>query len=155
MKVSKEKLRHFYSTVGQRTQHKSYKTSEVEKYHILEETFLRSFLKPGKRVLEIGVGLGRIVDALLDWAGEIVGIDYVPEVVEAAKNKYSKFESIRIVELDICKDFNDNVRDLGKFDYVLCMFNTFGTFLKEERSVAIDNMYSFLKRGGVDSFSLQ
>ena len=58
--------------------------------HRLSETFVRFILEnkelfQGKRYLEIGIGSGNIVIALLRAGATVVGVDVVPEAVEAAR----------------------------------------------------------------------
>ena len=55
-------------------------------YHRLLEKYFSFIIPQGKRVLEIGCGSGDLLNAVKPAYG--VGIDFVPEMIEMAKQKY-------------------------------------------------------------------
>ena len=56
-------------------------------YHRLLEKYFAFIIPQGKRVLEIGCGSGDLLNAVKPAYG--VGVDFVPEMIEMAKQKYS------------------------------------------------------------------
>ena len=71
--------------------------------HELLATAIRSTIGQRKRVLELGIGTGRLAQALLkiDSTYDLVGIDFSPEMIEMAKKRLPN--NIRLVECDVAK----------------------------------------------------
>ncbi len=70
-----------------------------------EETFRqKTGLGPedvaGKRVLDVGCGMGRFADVVSRWGGEIVGID-LSLAVEAAQANLGERQNVRILQADL------------------------------------------------------
>lgn len=63
---------------------------------IVEFLDRRGALAPSARVLEIGCGIGRIVEALAARVREVVGIDLSPEMVAAARRRTAALSNARI-----------------------------------------------------------
>jgi SAM-dependent methyltransferase len=78
---------------------------------------------PSARVLDIGCGPGRVAEAVIDaGASAYVGIDLSPHMLELARARLTRFDSIELlrgdfVELDVPGAF-DVVLALGLFDYL-------------------------------------
>ncbi|MDL2265985.1 bifunctional class I SAM-dependent methyltransferase/glycosyltransferase family 2 protein [Parabacteroides sp. OttesenSCG-928-G07] len=81
--MTKETIRDFYrKTASQRE--KWNKRNRF--YHKLLEKYFSFIIPAGKRVLEVGCGSGDLLCAVKPSYG--VGIDYAPEVIKIAKEKY-------------------------------------------------------------------
>lgn len=70
-----------------------------------EETLLlKTGLKPedvkGKRILDVGCGMGRFCDVVSRWGGEIVGVD-LSLAVEAAYTNVGSRANVRILQADV------------------------------------------------------
>jgi len=80
--------------------------------------WLRRFgLRPGHRVLEIGCGAGTLTELLaeaLEPRGFVVGVDFSPMSIEAAKERLARFTNVR---LDIGDALKIEVE--GRFDVVV------------------------------------
>jgi len=72
------------------------------------------------RVLDVGVGAGRVALHLQERGQEVVGIDVSPLTVEVARRRGVK--DVRLLS------FNDIRPELGVFDSVVMMCNNFGLF---------------------------
>lgn len=101
----------------------------------------------GGRILDIGVGGGRTVKALLELSADYIGIDYVDEMVQACRAKFpgTKFEH---ADARAMPQFADTSFDLIVFAWAgICMVDHAGriAILKEIRRL--------LKPGGFFIFS--
>lgn len=100
------------------------------KRYIKEETeLLKRKLAGANRILEAGVGIGRLIPILAPKVKEFVGIDNASLMLKKAREVANKFENVRIV--------SGNVEDLSTlfppkyFDFSLCMWNTLGNVRNE------------------------
>jgi len=92
-------------------------------------------------ILEIGSGTGRILHQLESRAKRIVGIDHAKEMLRSARRRVS--DKVELIEAEAqsipLPDFS--------FDYVLCLFNTFGNFEGDQNDY-IQEMRRLLKTDG-------
>ena len=83
--------------------------------------WIYELIKPfiGKRILEIGCGIGNMTQFFLDYE-RIVAIDISPECVEIMKSKFSGRTNLTIVDYDIS---DKRVGELRKFNFdsILCI----------------------------------
>jgi SAM-dependent methyltransferase len=74
-------------------------------------------------VLDVGCGPGRVAEAVIEaGAGSYTGVDFSPHMLELARARVGRFDSVELVEgdfleLDIPRTF-DVVLALGLFDYL-------------------------------------
>ena len=59
-------------------------------YHRLLQGYFRFFIPPGSTVLELGCGLGDLLNAVQPSRG--VGVDFSPKMIERARQRYPKLE---------------------------------------------------------------
>jgi len=110
-----------------------------------EEALIDKFLDPGISILDIGCGAGRTSIALAKKGYCVVGIDLVPEMIEAAKYQ-AHFEN---EELDF-KVMDITAIELSKksFQSALFLFNGFeNIFGKWNREKALKNVWEILEPG--------
>jgi len=95
----------------------------------------------GKTALDVGCGLGVFPSFLSDYGFQVTAVDYVPEMIEAAR-KRMRGKSIQFAVADIYfLPFPDN-----SFDFVTC----FGVFQNLGKPTdALKEMFRVLKPGGV------
>ncbi|MEM7170947.1 MAG: class I SAM-dependent methyltransferase [Pseudomonadota bacterium] len=103
----------------------------------------------GKRVLELGVGGGRLSGILGDMAAEFVGIDYVPAMVEICRNRFPHLAFLEGDARDLSR-FDD-----GSFDYIIFGFNGIDTLGHEDRLIIMGEIHRVLRPGGIFCFSSQ
>jgi SAM-dependent methyltransferase len=75
-------------------------------YHKLLERYYSFIIPEGKRVMEIGCGSGNLLNAVKPAYG--LGIDFAPEVIEIARDKYPHlhFKVEDIEDLQACETFD-------------------------------------------------
>src|SRR3989338_2427511 len=79
-------------------------------YYSLLYSQYRTFIPPGKKVLEVGCATGELLNAVSPSFG--VGVDLSPRMVKIAA---SKFKNLKFFEGEISSLPADE-----KFDYVIC-----------------------------------
>lgn len=97
----------------------------------------------GERVLDIGVGVGRTTEWLQPIAGDYLGIDYVPEMVEAARAAHP---GVRFEQMD--------ARDLSSlpaesFGFVMFSFNGIDAVPPADRPRVLAQVRRVLRPGGL------
>lgn len=86
--------------------------NETRKKELWQELInLTKNIKDGNKVLDVGCGNGRIIDALIDRKIEYLGVDQSKELISFARENYrdtpwAKFEFGRIQELNQVKGVN-------------------------------------------------
>lgn len=100
------------------------------KKYIQEETkLLKKSLRSANRILEAGVGVGRLIPILSPLVSEFIGIDNAELMIKKSKEVAKDFLSAKIIKGDLenlSKIFPKNY-----FDYSLCIWNTLGN-VKDE-----------------------
>ena len=85
-------------------------------YHRSLERYFSFVIPPGKRVLELGCGSGDLLNAVQPTYG--VGVDFAPEVIDIALQKYSN-SATRNPKLIFRVDDAENLQLEEKFDYII------------------------------------
>lgn len=102
-------------------------------------------LKPGMRVLDVGCGPG-ITTASLEQCvgseGSAVGVDRSEERIEYAKGKYGQ-DNVTYV----CRNFFDDLSDLGSFDFVWIRFVL--EYFNRESFQLVRHVAKSIKPGGI------
>lgn len=102
------------------------------KDYIKEETnLLKRRVKGAKRILEAGVGIGRLISELAPLVEEFIGIDNANLMIKKSKEIAKNFANVKIIKYDLerlSKLFRKNY-----FDYSLCIWNTLGNIKNEVR----------------------
>ena len=102
-------------------------------------------LKPGMRVLDVGCGPGITTASLGQYVGEAgsaVGVDRSEERIEYAQSKYGQ-SNITYV----CRNFFDDLSDLGSFDFVWIRFVL--EYFNRESYQLVSHVANSIKPGGI------
>ena len=112
--------------------------------------FVKTMKESKGKVLEVGVGTGRLFLEGLKNGVDIYGIDISPEMLEILKTKVDKNQHFRVSLQDI-RDF-----DLGfRFKTILAPFRVFMHLINiADQKMALDHVYHQLDEGGVFIFDL-
>lgn len=108
----------------------------------LVETHLRNC-----RFLDLGIGAGRTTGHVLKLTENYIGIDYVPEMVEAAKRRFPGVD-LRTADARRIDVFED-----ASFDAIMFSFNGLDTLTEEDRLKILREVSRLLKPGGLFIFS--
>jgi len=102
---------------------------EYQEYIRQETALLKEKVVGAKRILEAGIGIGRLVPELAPLVGEFVGVDKARRMLEESKKVAASFQNVKIEEM--------NLEELSKFfsekyfDFSLCVWNTLGNVASE------------------------
>jgi SAM-dependent methyltransferase len=100
-----------------------------------------------KRLLDIGIGGGRTTNFLLPLSKDYVGIDYAPDLIEAAQRKYPEAEIL-------CRDARDLTSfESATFDFALASHNGLDYMGHEDRIKVLAEISRILKPAGLFMFS--
>lgn len=99
------------------------------------------------RILELGVGTGRVTKHLLELTPNLVGIDYAPNMVAICKERFpdAEFHEADVRDLSAFRD--------DEFDCVVFSYNGLDYISHEDRLTALNEIWLVLKPGGRFVFS--
>lgn len=104
---------------------------------------VRSRLKPGSDVYNIGCGGGREILAIADLCGRIVGIDRDPREIDAAQKRVGHLPNVELIAGNVAdQHFAD-----ASFDAIVLLWNTFG-LLAHEPAAFLADARRMLRPGG-------
>jgi SAM-dependent methyltransferase len=108
------------------------------------EFFLQEIRKTKGKVLEVGVGTGRMFSDALNLGADIYGLDISDSMIEVLKNKIPEDQHYRI-SLQNIVDFSFDF----KFDLIIAPFRVIMHLLeKDEQIRALNNVYNHLNKNG-------
>ena len=111
------------------------------------ERFIEAMeLTKNKKVLEIGIGTGRIAVKVAPFCMTLTGIDISPKTIERAKENLKEYKNISF----ICDDFNDYQFD-GTFDVIYSSLTMMHFRHKKQVITKIDTL---LNEGGIFCLSI-
>jgi len=91
-----------------------------------EEQELIKFLKKVKpqKILEIGVGSGRIINLILKTIPncKIIGLEHDKDMFDFVKIRFRKIKNVVLKRINVTNYFKSK----NKFDLIICAMNTFG-----------------------------
>lgn len=99
------------------------------------------------RLLDLGVGGGRTAVVLAPLVGHYVGVDYAPELVEAARRRCPGVD-LRVGDARALAGLDD-----ASFDVVLFSFNGIDTVGHDDRRAVLAEVHRVLVPGGLFLFS--
>jgi len=112
------------------------------------EFFQQEIRRARGKVLEVGVGTGRLFLKALEEGADIYGIDISPAMLNILFKKLSRDQKYRI-SLQNVVDFSFDF----KFDLIIAPFRVLMHLLeKDEQMQALDNIYKHLNRNGTFIF---
>ena len=137
-KLAAERLRQCYEIAPPRV--KQYLQAEID--HVLKH------VGPDSSIIELGCGYGRVLKALSENVGQIVGIDTSLGSLVMARDLLEKHDNCHLVQMDaINTAFADNT-----FDFVVCIQNGISAFHVDHREL-VSEAVRITKPGGLAMFS--
>jgi len=116
-----------------------------------ETLLLREFRERDRvRMLDVGIGSGRTSYTFAPLADRYVGVDYVPQMVEAARNVVEEGETVQLRVAD-ARGLSGEVE--GPFDLILFSFNGLDAMSFEERFAVLGEIRGVIAEGGQFAFS--
>ncbi|MDB6140669.1 MAG: Methyltransferase type 11 [Verrucomicrobiaceae bacterium] len=106
---------------------------------------------PRMRVLDIGVGAGRTTQYFAELAGEYVGIDFSPGMVERCEQRFAGRWPGATFQQGDATNLHQHADD--SYDLVLFSFNGIDCMSCEQRELALKEMRRVCKPGGWVVFS--
>lgn len=110
-----------------------------------EITKLTADIKDGDRILDLGCGNGRLIEALKDKKIEYLGLDNSQELIKLAQANYPAYKFIVSDILDL-----ENISEIKpeKFDYIFCLATLQHLPGRELKIEALRKMENKLALGG-------
>jgi len=106
--------------------------------------FLNRINETGGKVLEVGVGTGRLFFGALNQGADVYGIDISPNMLEVLRKKLTADKQYR-VSLQNIIDFKFDF----KFDLIIAPFRVFMHLIdKNDQIRALNNVFSHLNNNG-------
>jgi ubiquinone/menaquinone biosynthesis C-methylase UbiE len=113
-----------------------------------ERLLFETYIEPGMKILDIGVGGGRTTPYLSDKASRYIGVDYSAEMIRTCRNKFPHLE-FEVADASDLSAFAD-----ASFDAVVISFNGIDCLVPEERRwQCLRECSRVLRAGGVFIFS--
>lgn len=108
--------------------------------------YIKKYLFPGAKIIEIGAGTGRYSVALAEMGYDVTAIELVKHNIDIMKSKIKPEHNIKIYE--------GNAVDLsfiesGKYDIVLLLGPMYHLFSDEHKHKAISEALRIAKKGGI------
>ena len=102
---------------------------QYQKYIAEETKLLQKRLGGAARILEAGVGIGRLIPALAPLVTGFVGIDNATLMLNEAQKIAKSYPNVKIIKSDLEKI--SSLFPVHYFDFSLCVWNTLGNVQDE------------------------
>jgi SAM-dependent methyltransferase len=102
-------------------------------------------LEPGRELLDLACGHGRIANPLAERGVHVTGLDATPQFLELARADAAE----RGVEVEYVEGDLRSIPWSARFDRVLNWFTSFGYFGDDDNRRVLDQAYEALKPGGL------
>lgn len=122
-------------------------TPAFRRFFLEEEEILLKLIRPGYKILEIGVGTGRTFERLSKIKGcQLTGVDHSELQLNTAKNKLkTHHDDIKLILASAANlPFDDN-----SFDLVCMLWNLVGNLTPDERLRSLTEAKRVLREGGI------
>jgi len=117
---------------------------------IEKEMYLKIIRRTKGKILEVGVGTGRLFTEALKNGADIYGVDISPEMIKVLRNKLEEKNYNRVIVKDI-RDMNLDV----KFDLIIAPFRVFSHLPEvDDQMSALKCIYNHLNPGGIFIFDV-
>lgn len=108
--------------------------------------YIKKYLKPNSKIIEIGAGTGRYSIALADMGYDVTAVELVPHNINIMKKKVKPKHNIKIYEGNAC---DLSFIDSDTYDIVLLLGPMYHLFTDEDKNKAIGEALRVAKTGGI------
>lgn len=108
--------------------------------------YIKKYLKPNSKIIEIGAGTGRYSIALADMGYDVTAVELVPHNISIMKKKVKPKHNIKIYEGNAC---DLSFIDSDTYDIVLLLGPMYHLFTDEDKHKAIGEALRVAKTGGI------
>lgn len=93
----------------------------AKKWDEFEKNYIGKYLNFGtdKRFLDIGCGIGRWAENVIDKCGQYVGTDFSIEMVKAARERFKEHSNVQFINSSFQDIFNNESITKNKFDTII------------------------------------
>lgn len=114
--------------------------------YLITMKYIKKYLTPNSKILEIGAGTGRYSIALADMGYDITSVELVPHNIEILKSKIKTEHKIKVFEGNACdlSFIEDNT-----YDIVLLLGPMYHLFNDIDKHKALSEAIRVTKKGGV------
>jgi SAM-dependent methyltransferase len=112
-----------------------YYPTKYKKYIQQECIFLKQKLRGSERVLEAGVGIGRLIPKLSPLVEEFIGVDNATLMLRKSRELSKKYKNTIIIKSEL--ETLDKIFPHNHFDYSICVWNTLGNVDDEVKVLKI------------------
>lgn len=114
--------------------------------YLITMKYIKKYLKPNSKILEIGAGTGRYSIALADMGYEIDAVELVPHNIEIMQKKVKSEHRINIYQGNAC---DLSFVESESYDIVLLLGPMYHLFNNEDKHKAICEAIRAAKKGAV------
>lgn len=108
--------------------------------------YIKKYLKPNSKIIEIGAGTGRYSIALADMGYDVTAVELVPHNINIMKKKIKPKHNIKIYEGNAC---DLSFIDSDTYDIILLLGPMYHLFTDEDKNKAIGEALRVAKTGGI------
>ena len=114
--------------------------------YLITMKYIKKYLTPNSKILEIGAGTGRYSIALADMGYDVTSVELVPHNIEILKSKIKAEHKIKVFEGNACdlSFIEDNT-----YDIVLLLGPMYHLFNDIDKHKALSEAIRVTKKGGV------
>ncbi len=138
------KMKFYESIEGHKILDEKYWPERLKEYLEKEDKSLVEKINNGSIVLDVGSGEGRHLKLLSKKCKKLFGIDYSKTMSDYSKRVLGGYSNIVILNEDI----RESMFPKKTFDFIICMFNTFGNMDLETQKIFLQKISEFIKPNG-------
>jgi SAM-dependent methyltransferase len=138
------KMKFYESIEGHKILDEKYWPEKLKEYLEKEDKSLIENISENSAVLDVGSGEGRHLKLLYKKCKKLFGIDYSKTMSDYSKRVLSGLGNVVILNEDI----KDSEFPKKSFDFIICMFNTFGNLDSETQKIFLQKISDFIKPNG-------
>ena len=135
----------FYESIeGHKILDEKYWPEKLREYLEKEDKFLIKNIKEDSVLLDVGSGEGRHLRLLSKKCKKLFGIDYSKTMTDYSKRVLGGYNNV----VTLNEDIKSTEFPKSSFDFIICMFNTFGNMDIETQKIFLEKVRELIKIDG-------